>query len=126
MFKAGLEKKRKIDGKHLFTKINKQYSSMNALPAALSLAVFKHPHPAPYHPLKLLKSSTSCTVKNICKFYGKMTGNQLPVHFPLFLQASVNIFRNQAQYGSIGLVLFFGHIALQPFKGICERCRLTY
>ena len=26
----------------------------------------------------------SYTVKNIRKFYGKITGNQLPVHFPLF------------------------------------------
>ena len=25
------------------------------------------------------------TVKNIRRFYGKITGNQLPVHFPLFL-----------------------------------------
>ena len=23
------------------------------------------------------------TIKNICRFYGKITGNQLPVHFPL-------------------------------------------
>ena len=38
--------------------------------------------------------------KNIRRFYGKITGNQLTVHFPLFLQAPVNIFRNQAHYGS--------------------------
>ena len=25
-----------------------------------------------------------CTVKNIRRFYGKIAGNQLPVHFPLF------------------------------------------
>ena len=25
-----------------------------------------------------------CTVKNIHRFHGKITGNQLPVHFPLF------------------------------------------
>ena len=30
--------------------------------------------------------------KNIRRFYGKIAGNQLPVHFPLFLQAPVNIF----------------------------------
>ena len=27
------------------------------------------------------------TAKNIRRFYGKITGNQLPVHFQLFLQA---------------------------------------
>ena len=26
-----------------------------------------------------------CTVKKIRRFYGKVTGNQLPVHFHLFL-----------------------------------------
>ena len=46
---------------------------------------------------------TRHTVKNIRRFYGKITGNQLPVLFPLFfLQAPVNIFRNQAQNGSKG------------------------
>ena len=38
------------------------------------------------------------TAKNIRRFYGNITGNQLPVHFP-FLRAPVNIFTNQAQYG---------------------------
>ena len=47
------------------------------------------------------------TVKNFRKFYGKITGNQLPVHFPLFLQAPVNIFRNQAQNSSKGHYCFF-------------------
>ena len=28
------------------------------------------------------------TVKRIRKFYGKIPGNQLPVHFPLFLRPS--------------------------------------
>ena len=40
--------------------------------------------------------------KNIRRFYGNITGNQLPVHFLLCLQAPVNIFRNQAQNGSKG------------------------
>ena len=35
-----------------------------------------------------------------CRKKGTITGNQVPVHFPLFLQARVNIFRNQAQCGS--------------------------
>ena len=26
--------------------------------------------------------------KKICRFYGKIPGNQLPVHIPLFLRAS--------------------------------------
>ena len=38
--------------------------------------------------------------KNIRRSYSKITGNQLPVHFPLFLQAPINSFRNQAQYGT--------------------------
>ena len=53
------------------------------------------------------------TAKNIRRFYSKLTGNQLPVHFPLFFQASVNIFRNQAQYGSKGHVLF---LVIKPFN----------
>ena len=31
------------------------------------------------------------TVKNIRRFYGKMTGNQLPVHVPLFLRDLVKM-----------------------------------
>ena len=48
----------------------------------------------------------SNTAKNIRRFYGKITENQLLVHFPLFLQAPVNIFRNPEQYSSRGRVLF--------------------
>ena len=59
--------------------------------------------------------------KNIRRFYSKIAGN----HFQYFLQAPVNIFRNQAQYGSTEYVLFFGHIALQPYNGVIECCRLT-
>ena len=77
----------------------------------------------------LQESSLSYTVKNIRRFYGKITGNQLPVYFPLFLQAPVNIFRNQAQNGSKGhywcFFVFFCHTALQSYKGIFEYCRLT-
>ena len=47
------------------------------------------------------------SAKIIRRFYSKITGNKVAVHFPLFLQAPVNIFRNQAQYGSKGQVLFF-------------------
>ena len=54
------------------------------------------------------------TAKNIHRFYGKITGNQLPVHIPFFLRAPVNIFRNQAQYGSKLSCIAFGHIALKP------------
>ena len=36
-----------------------------------------------------LQSKVSLHCKNIRRFYGKITGNQLSVHFPLFLQASV-------------------------------------
>ena len=36
------------------------------------------------------------------KFYGKITGNHLPVHFPLFLRSSVNICRrHHAEQGRI-------------------------
>ena len=55
------------------------------------------------------------TVKNICRFYGTITGNELPVHFPLFLQAPVNIFRNQAQNGSKGHYIFFFFV-IQPYN----------
>ena len=34
---------------------------------------------------------SSCTAKNIRRFYGKITGNQLPVHFSLFLQVPVKL-----------------------------------
>ena len=85
------------------------------------------------------------TAKYFRKFYGKITGNLLPVHFPFFffffvffcsvlffcfcfcfLRAPVNIFRNQAQYGSKKICIAFGHIALKPYKGFLECCLLTY
>ena len=50
------------------------------------------------------------------RFYGKITGNQLPVPFP-FLRAPVNIFRNQAKYGSKKTCTAFGHIALKIKSG---------
>ena len=53
------------------------------------------------------------TAKSYRRFYGKITGNQLPVHFP-FLRAPVNIFGNQAQYGSERHVLLLDIIALKP------------
>ena len=58
------------------------------------------------------------TAKHIRRFYGKITCNQLPVRFMLFLQAPVNIFRNQAQYGSKGhvLFLFLFFFCIQPFN----------
>ena len=78
------------------------------------------------------------TAKNIRRFYGKITGNLLPVHLlfyyyyyyyfffffggGFFLRAPVNNFRNQAQYGSKKTCIAFVHIAL---KGIFECCRLT-
>ena len=57
-----------------------------------------------------------CIAKNIRRFYGKITGNQLPVHFPFFsfLRAPVNIFMNQAQHGSKKTCMALGHIALKP------------
>ena len=33
-----------------------------------------------------------CTVKNIRRFYDKITGNQLPVHFPLFFTGACKHF----------------------------------
>ena len=71
-----------------------------------------------YYYQKLLCSGIQLpyTAKNIRRFYGKITGNQLPVHFPFpfSLWAPVNIFRNQAQYGSKKTCIAFGHIALKP------------
>ena len=32
------------------------------------------------------KISIFYTAKNVCRFYGKITGNQLSVHLPVFLQ----------------------------------------
>ena len=65
------------------------------------------------------------TEKNIRRFYGKITGNQLPVHFPFFLRAPENIFRNQAQYGSKMTCIAFGHFALKLQKSIFECYHLT-
>ena len=57
------------------------------------------------------------TAKNIRRFYGKITCNQLPVNFSFFfLRAPVNIFRNQTHYGSKKTCVAFGHIALKPLK----------
>ena len=47
-----------------------------------------------------------CTADNIHTFYGEIIRNQLPVHCQQFLQAPVNIFKNQTQYGSKEHVLF--------------------
>ena len=60
-----------------------------------------------------LFESLSYTAKNILIFYGKITGNQSPVHFP-FLRAPVNIFRNQSQYSCKKTCIAFGYIALKP------------
>ena len=49
------------------------------------------------------------TAKNIRRFYGKISGNQLPVNFPLILRAPVNIFRNQALYGSKNMYCFWSY-----------------
>ena len=54
------------------------------------------------------------SLQNIRRFYGKITGNQLPVHFPFFLRALVNIFRKSAHYGSKKTCIAFGHIAIKP------------
>ena len=35
---------------------------------------------------------SSTALENIRRFYGKRTGNQPPVHFPLVLKAPINIF----------------------------------
>ena len=40
-----------------------------------------------------VRISAKYTAKNIRRFYGKINGNQLLVHFLLFLQAPVNIFK---------------------------------
>ena len=55
------------------------------------------------------------TAKYIPRFHGKITGNQLSVNFQLFLQAPVNIFKNQAQYSSKRQVLF---LAIRPLNPI--------
>ena len=62
-----------------------------------------------------LSADCDYTAKHIRRFYGKITGNQLPVYFPFFLRVPVNIFfRNQAQYGSKKTCSALGHIALKP------------
>ena len=39
----------------------------------------------------------SFTVKNIRRFYGKITGNQLPVHFPLFFTGAREHFQESGK-----------------------------
>ena len=56
------------------------------------------------------------TVKNIRRFHGKITGNQLPVHFPLFFIGARKHFQESSTVC---------HTALQSYKGIFEYCRLT-
>ena len=55
--------------------------------------------------LKVCSKTGLHTVKTIHRFCSKII-RQLPVHFQLFLQAPVNISRNQAQCGRKGRVLF--------------------
>ena len=57
--------------------------------------------------------------KTVRIFCDKITGNQQPVHLPLFLQVLVNIFRIAKG------VYCFCHTGLQPYKCIFECCRLT-
>ena len=68
----------------------------------------------------IFKLSKANTLKNIRRFYGKISGNQLPVNFPLFLQAPVNIFRNQAQNGRKGHYCLFVIQLYKTTKGIFE------
>ena len=63
------------------------------------------------------------TAKNIRRFYGKITGNQLPVYFPLFFQGARKHFQEPGTVGSKKTCIAFGHIALKPCKGIFECCR---
>ena len=75
------------------------------------------------------RSTFAHTVKNIRRFYGKITGNQLPVHFPLFLHAPVNIFRNQAQNGSKGHYCFLSYsptILQRYFRVLSVNITLPY
>ena len=75
-----------------------------------------------------LPQGDNFTVKNIRRFYDKITGNQLPVHSRYFYRCPVNTFRNQAQNGSKGhycFFFFFCHTAQQSYIGIFKYCRLT-
>ena len=55
---------------------------------------------SPNQPTNSPRSCLDHTAKNIRRFYCKIICTQLSVHFPLLLQAPVNIFRIQAQYDS--------------------------
>ena len=55
----------------------------------------------------------TCTSKNIRKFYGKITGNQLPVRFPLFFTSARKHFQEPGTYGSKKTCSAFGHIAFK-------------
>ena len=61
--------------------------------------------------------------KNVGKFYGKITGNQLPCQSisRYYLQAPVNIFRNQAQNSSKGHYFFFFFFFLSYSPTILQR-----
>ena len=61
------------------------------------------------------RSSCVYTVKNIRRFNGKIIGNQLPAHSPVFLQAPVKIFRNHAQYGSKDHFVSYSPTTLQRY-----------
>ena len=52
---------------------------------------------------KIISSIDGCTVKKIRRFYGKIPGNQLPVHFPLFLRASACRTFLKLKYGRVML-----------------------
>ena len=69
-----------------------------------------------------------------CKKNGKITGNQLPVNFPLFFtgagkhfQESGTELRWHKSYRTVAkdIIGFFCHTDLQSYKGIFEYCRLT-
>ena len=47
---------------------------------------------------KLTKHLVSIHCKNIRRFYGKITDNQLPVHFPLFFTGACTHFQESGHY----------------------------
>ena len=53
------------------------------------------------------------TVKNIRRFYGKITGNQLTVHFPLFFTGARKHFQESGTERQHRTLLFF---VIQPYN----------
>ena len=80
------------------------------------------------HMLHKVSYLTQPHCKNIRRFYGKITGNQLPVHFPLLFTGTHKHFQESGtEQKQRTLLFFFCHTILQRyFRALSVNITLPY